>query len=125
MVRARLVVIAPALAALAAVPVACTKGGSAAGDAGKADVAAPQASAPAPSASGLPGQVTMTSAIAEGLGMAIAAKRWPQYHPRMATALRQPGFYKVSIQMMEPVGAHVILDMQGNFVDGGTSNGEH
>jgi hypothetical protein len=68
----------------------------------------------------------LSASQAEALGMDIARRRWPQYHPKLATSLRMNGVIKVSIQMMEPgVGAHVILDYKGNYVDGGTSNGEH
>jgi len=103
----------------------CARNRGSAGDGGAAGAPSAAASAPLASASGLPGQVTLNSTMAESLGMSIARRRWPQYHPRMATAMRLQGGYRVSIQMLEPVGAHVILDMQGNYVDGGTSNGEH
>jgi hypothetical protein len=114
-----------AILAFAAVPLGwgCAKNKSAAADGGPADGGSAQASAsaPAPSASG----PQMTTQLAESTGASLAKQRWPQYHPKVVSAQRIIGGYKVNIQMLEPVGAHVIIDMQGNYVDGGTSNGEH
>lgn len=113
-------------AAAAAGPLGCHRASetAAAGDAAPSDGGAGQVAQPQLSASvAAPAQLSTTQA--EDLGMQIARQRWPQYHPKLATSLRMNGYYKVSIQMLEPVGAHVILDYKGNYVDGGTSNGEH
>ena len=113
-----------ALVTLAATVAACTKGKGTAADGGSPDGASAQATAstgPAPSASG----GHMTSTEAESQGASLARQRWPQYHPKVVSAQRIAVGYKVNIQMVEPVGAHVIIDMQGNYIDGGTSNGEH
>jgi hypothetical protein len=107
-----------AILAFAAVPLGwgCAKNKSAAADGGPADGGSAQASASGPQ---------MTTQLAESTGASLAKQRWPQYHPKIVSAQRIIGGYKVNIQMIEPVGAHVIIDMQGNYVDGGTSNGEH
>jgi hypothetical protein len=60
------------------------------------------------------------------MGMQFAAKRWPQYHPRFAVALREPKSWRVLIQFQEPgVGGMVIFDLYGQMLDAGTSKGEH
>lgn len=69
----------------------------------------------------------LNSPRAQSLGMQFAAQRWPQYHPRMATALHLGSYWRVVIEFQEPgVGAHVIVDSAtGAVLDAGTSNGEH
>jgi hypothetical protein len=63
---------------------------------------------------------------ASTMAMQFAAKRWPQYHPRFADALREQNDWKVLIQLQEPgVGAMVIYDLYGGMLDAGTSRGEH
>jgi hypothetical protein len=60
------------------------------------------------------------------MGMQYAARRWPQYHPRFADALREPKDWKVLIQFQEPgVGGMVVFDLYGEILDAGTSKGEH
>lgn len=71
------------------------------------------------------GRAHINSPMAQALGIQYAAQRWPQYHARMATAQHLPDAWKVVIEFAEPVGGHVILDSVGNYVDGGTSAGEH
>lgn len=67
----------------------------------------------------------VTSPRAQAIAMEYAARRWPQYHVRLATAAHMTGYWKVFVTFEEPIGAHVIIDMTGNIVDAGTSNGEH
>jgi len=63
---------------------------------------------------------------AEAMAMQYAARRWPQYHPRFAMAMREAKDWKVLIQFMEPgVGGMVIFDLYGGMLDAGTSKGEH
>jgi hypothetical protein len=63
---------------------------------------------------------------AQTMAMQFAAKRWPQYHPRFADALREAKDWKVLIQFQEPgVGGMVIYDLYGEMLDAGTSKGEH
>ena len=68
----------------------------------------------------------ITQVQAQTMAMQFAAKRWPQYHPRFADALREPNDWKVLIQFQEPgVGGMVIYDFYGGMLDAGTSRGEH
>jgi hypothetical protein len=63
---------------------------------------------------------------AQTMAMQFAARRWPQYHPRFADALREAKDWKVLIQFQEPgVGGMVIFDLYGEMLDAGTSKGEH
>jgi hypothetical protein len=63
---------------------------------------------------------------AQTMAMQFAAKRWPQYHPRFAMALREAKDWKVLVQFQEPgVGGMVIYDLHGEMLDAGTSKGEH
>jgi hypothetical protein len=63
---------------------------------------------------------------AQTMAMQFAARRWPQYHPRFAMAMREPKDWKVLIQFVEPgVGGMVIFDLNGELLDAGTSKGEH
>ena len=68
----------------------------------------------------------LTQEQAQTMGMQFAAKRWPQYHPRFAVALRETKDWKVLVQFQEPgVGGMVIYDLYGEMLDAGTSRGEH
>lgn len=68
----------------------------------------------------------ITQDQAQAMAMQFAAKRWPQYHPRFAVALREQSDWKVLIQFQEPgVGGMVIYDLNGAMLDAGTSKGEH
>jgi hypothetical protein len=63
---------------------------------------------------------------AQTMAMQFAAKRWPQYHPRFADALREQKDWRVLIQFQEPgVGGMVIYDLNGEMLDASTSRGEH
>lgn len=79
----------------------------------------------------LSARVTVTGAPidqgqAQTMAMQFAARRWPQYHPRFAMAMREPKDWKVLIQFVEPgVGGMVIFDLYGELLDAGTSKGEH
>lgn len=83
-----------------------------------------------PSDGGLTGTVTsadpnLNSTKAEAIAMAYAASHWPQHHARMASGHKMGTYWKVVIEFEDPVGGHVIIDMAGNIIDGGTSLGEH
>lgn len=68
----------------------------------------------------------VTQEQAQTMGMQFAAKRWPQYHPRFAVALRETKDWKVLVQFQEQgVGGMVIYDLYGEMLDAGTSKGEH
>ncbi len=68
----------------------------------------------------------ITQDQAQAMAIQFAAKRWPQYHPRFAVALREQKDWKVLIQFQEPgVGGMVIYDLYGAMLDAGTSKGEH
>jgi len=63
---------------------------------------------------------------AQTMAMQFAARRWPQYHPRFAVALRESTDWKVLVQFQEPaVGGMVVYDLYGEMLDAGTSKGEH
>ena len=63
---------------------------------------------------------------AQAMAMQFAARRWPQYHPRFAMAMREAKDWKVLLQFVEPgVGGMVIFDLYGELLDAGTSKGEH
>ena len=63
---------------------------------------------------------------AQSMAMQFAARRWPQYHPRFAVALREAKDWKVLVQFQEPaVGGMVVYDLYGEMLDAGTSRGEH
>ena len=118
----------PFLAAFLAL-VACKKpapGSTATLDAGPGQ--AVDAGGPSPE---LSARVVITGAPisqeqAQTMGMQFAAKRWPQYHPRFAVAIRESKDWKVLIQFQEPaVGGMVIYDLYGEMLDAGTSRGEH
>jgi len=113
---------------------ACKKpapGATATPDAG----ASPLAGSAAVDAEGAPpelsARVVMTGAPidqgqAQTMAMQFAARRWPQYHPRFAMAMREAKDWKVLIQFVEPgVGGMVIFDFYGELLDAGTSKGEH
>jgi hypothetical protein len=95
---------------------------------GPIDANTPPPSAPPPE---LSARVVITGAPltqdqAQTMGMQFASRRWPQYHPRFAVALREPKDWKVLVQFQEPgVGGMVIYDLYGSMLDAGTSKGEH
>ncbi len=108
---------------------ACTRGGG--DDAGAPSASAAASVAPPPAASSAPGLAASIHAppqinapMAESIAMTYAARHWPKYHPRMASAFHSQGYWKVVIEFKEPVGANLILDQTGAVVDGGTSTGE-
>ena len=99
-------------------------------DAGAAVAAVSGTASSGPPGPALTGSIGVTGALnsttATAIGMKYAATRWPQYHPRQGAAQHGPNYWKVVIEFTEPnIGAHVILDMTGAVIDGGTSNGEH
>jgi hypothetical protein len=95
---------------------------------GPVDATSPPPSSPPPE---LSARVVITGGPitenqAQTMGMQYAARRWPQYHPRFAVAMREPKDWKVLVQFQElGVGGLVIYDLYGELLDAGTSKGEH